>query len=99
LFFKWFNKNKKDESKNKSNKLEIQVNQDKVEEKHQEDHLFKTKRVHMFYAPYESMVPSGCKHFLGYLCTRPEKSSVIPKECTDCTEILECLIHQCTCIQ
>ena len=94
LFFKWFNKNKKDENKNKSNKPEIQVNQDKeAKEKHQEGYLFKTKQFHVFYGSYESAVTSDCKHFLGYLCTRPERSSVIPKECTNCKEVLECLMH------
>jgi hypothetical protein len=93
LGFKSFlNRNKKDRRKSKSIEQEIEVKQEKeVNEKPQDVQLFKRKEV---YRAYGSSVPPGCKFFLGYLNKRPKKSSVIPKECIVCKEVLECLIHQ-----
>ena len=37
-----------------------------------------------------SIIPSGCKFYLGYLHTRPE-SVEIPEECLGCEYVVECL--------
>lgn len=41
----------------------------------------------------KSLVPSGCKKYLGYLHERPEKSSTIPEECIVCSKVLNCIME------
>ncbi len=38
----------------------------------------------------EKIKPAGCAHFLGYLKTRPEDST-IPDECLTCTAVMQCM--------